>query len=122
MSARDDRPAELLEVLGRKYSTEILAAAAEPVPVRALEEEHDVPIATAYRRIEELVEVGLLEHGGHRLTEDRQRTTVYRRTVESLSVEFGDGELSLDLEECDDEGDDRPADGIDDLWKAVSVG
>ena len=119
MSVRDGQPDEVLEVLGRKYSTEILAAAAEPLPVRALEEEHDVPIATAYRRIEELVDVGLLESEGFRLTEDRQRTTVYRRTVESLSVEFDDGGLRLAVDERDG---DEPRNELDDLWRALSVG
>jgi DNA-binding PadR family transcriptional regulator len=46
--------------LGKKYSAEILTATTEPCSARELSEELDIPIATSYRRIEELLNAGLL--------------------------------------------------------------
>jgi len=81
-------PEPLLDALGGRYSVDILEAADEPVSAQQLSDEMDVPIATCYRRIEELVEAGLLRLEGRELSEQGRRTNVYRRTVDELTVEF----------------------------------
>jgi predicted transcriptional regulator len=81
-------PELLLDALGGRYSVDILEAADEPVSAQQLSDEMDVPIATCYRRIEELVEAGLLRAEGRELSEQGRRTNVYRRTVDELTVEF----------------------------------
>jgi len=48
---------EAVEVLGRKYSVDILRAAREPRSVSWLSQELDIPIATCYRRVKELSEI-----------------------------------------------------------------
>src|SRR6056297_1913270 len=52
---------DLIEVLGNKYNTEILSATTDPKSAQDLSDELDVPIATCYRRINELTETNLLE-------------------------------------------------------------
>ena len=82
----------VLSALGSKYSAEILCAAGTPKSAQALSEDIEIPIATCYRRIEELVDAGLLECEGRRLSEEGRRTNIYRRTIDEVGVEFtGDG-------------------------------
>ena len=58
MSADDE---EIIEVLGNKYNPEILDAAGEPKSAQELSDQLGVPIATCYRRINELEDTELLE-------------------------------------------------------------
>jgi predicted ArsR family transcriptional regulator len=85
-----------LAVLGRKYSIDILSAAESARSAQDLSEEVDVPIATCYRRIEELVDAGLLQSEGRQMSEKGRRTTVYRRTIDELSVDFTEEDPGLD--------------------------
>ncbi|NHN49555.1 helix-turn-helix transcriptional regulator [Halostella sp. JP-L12] len=78
----------LLAALGSKYSVEILHATRTPTSAQELSDELDVPIATCYRRIEELVDAGLLKCEGRQLSEEGRRTNVYRRTLDELTVDL----------------------------------
>lgn len=84
----DSDSAALLAALGSKYSAEILCAAGTPKSARTLSDDIGIPIATCYRRIEDLVDVGLLVCEGRRLSEEGRRTNIYRRAVDALEVEF----------------------------------
>ncbi|MWV39328.1 MULTISPECIES: helix-turn-helix domain-containing protein [Natrialba] len=84
----DSDPAGVLSALGNKYSAEILCAAGTPKSAQALSEDIEIPIATCYRRIEELVDAGLLTCEGRKLSEEGRRTNIYRRTVDELEVDF----------------------------------
>ncbi|MFT4890834.1 MAG: putative ArsR family transcriptional regulator [Halobacteriales archaeon] len=88
--------ADALGVLGRKYSIDILSAAESARSAQELSEQVDVPIATCYRRIEELVDAGLLKSEGRQMSRKGRRTTVYRRTVDELSVDFTAEDLDVD--------------------------
>ncbi len=78
----------LLSALGNKYSAEILCAAGTPKSAQTLSEDIEIPIATCYRRIEELVDVGLLECEGRRLSDEGRRTNIYRRTLDEIEIDF----------------------------------
>jgi len=84
----DGGPRELLSALGSKYSIEILHATRTPASAQRLSDELGVPIATCYRRIEELVEAGLLECEGRNLSEEGRRTNVYRRTLDEITIDL----------------------------------
>lgn len=90
----------VLAALGGKYAARILAAADEPVSAQELSEELDVPIATCYRRIEELESAGLLACEGRQTSDRGRRTKVYRRTVDGAVLAL-DG-LALDVESHSD--------------------
>jgi predicted transcriptional regulator len=111
----DARDAELVRTLGSKYSVEILGATKEPRSAQELSEHLDVPIATCYRRIEELSEAGLLELEDSVLSDDHRRVDVYRRGVDELTVVFGDGEFEVDAEERT-----RVKNKIDDAWRTLT--
>ena len=89
---------ELLQALGSKYSAEILDATDEPRSAQELSEELDIPIATCYRRIDELTEHDLLELHDNVLSDERRRIKVYRRNVDAVRVQF-ENSLAVDVEE-----------------------
>lgn len=78
---------EPIRALGREYSTEILGATGEPKSATQLSDSLDIPIATCYRRVEELVTAGLLEEYAAD-TSDTSGATRYRRTTDAVGVRF----------------------------------
>ncbi|WP_226481577.1 winged helix-turn-helix domain-containing protein [Natrinema amylolyticum] len=82
--------AAVLSALGNKYSAEILCAAGTPKSAQALSKDIEIPIATCYRRIEELVNAGLLTCEGRQLSEEGRRTNIYRRTLDEIEIDFSD--------------------------------
>jgi predicted ArsR family transcriptional regulator len=107
---------ELLRTLGNKYSAEILDATDEPRSAQELSDELGVPIATCYRRIEELTEHDLLELHDNVLSDDRRRIKVYRRSVDGVQVEFDDV-LTVDIEERSE-----VTSTLDEAWRTLSEG
>lgn len=74
--------------LSTSYSIEILEATGQPKSAAELSRELDAPIATVYRRLEELVESDLLTQDGSRVSDDGRQEKVYRRTIDGFSLEF----------------------------------
>ncbi|ERH07438.1 MAG: hypothetical protein J07HN4v3_03079 [Halonotius sp. J07HN4] len=105
---------ELIEVLGNKYNTDILSATTEPKSAQDLSDELDVPIATCYRRIDELTDADLLTLHDRPLSDEHRRIKVYRRNVDKVEVNF-DGGVSVDIAE-------RSAvkNKLDDVWRTMS--
>lgn len=105
---------DLLSTLGNKYSAEILDAADEPKSAQDLSDELEIPIATCYRRIDELTEHGLLELHDSILSDDRRRIKVYRRNVDEVEVRF-DEDLTVGVT-------DRAevTNTLDEAWRALS--
>ena len=106
---------ELLQTLGNKYSAEILDATDEPRSAQELSDELEIPIATCYRRIDELTEHDLLELHDNILSDDRRRIKVYRRNVDAIRVEFGDEELFVDIDERSE-----VTNTLDEAWRTLS--
>jgi len=94
-SPADDDPdaiESLLAALGGKYAARILAAADRPKSAQQLSDELDVPIATCYRRIDELEAAELLVCQGREPSRRGRRTNVYRRTIGGVTLGLdGDG-------------------------------
>ena len=107
---------ELLRVLGNKYNAEILRAANEPKSAQELSDELEIPIATSYRRIEELTEADLLELSGREFSDEGRRTKVYRRSVDALEVDFQDSAIEVGV-------NDRPEveNSLADVWRDLKV-
>ncbi|KXB06996.1 hypothetical protein AKJ51_02325 [candidate division MSBL1 archaeon SCGC-AAA382A20] len=92
---------EVLGPLADDYSIRILAATRDDgKTVRKLSRELDIPIATCYRRVKELVDANLLEVVDKKLTQEGKRATVLRTNVSFLQVsfEFEDRELKISIE------------------------
>lgn len=97
-SASDVDVQVLLDALGGKYSGELLCAAETPQSASALSEEIDAPIATCYRRIEDLVDAGLLTCAGSEASGTGKRSYVYRRTVDEVSVDLSGDSPELTIQ------------------------
>jgi len=108
--------ADLLQTLGNKYSAAILDATDEPRSAQELSDELGIPIATCYRRIDELTEHDLLELHDNILSDDRRRIKVYRRNVDQVRVEFDDS-LVVDIEERTE-----VTNTLDEAWRTLSEG
>ena len=106
----------LLRTLGNKYSAEILDATDDPQSAQDLSDQLDIPIATCYRRIDELTEYDLLELHDSILSDDRRRIKVYRRNVESVQVDFEEN-LSISVEERSE-----VTNKLDEAWRTLSEG
>jgi predicted ArsR family transcriptional regulator len=106
--------ADLLSTLGNKYSAAILEATDEPMSAQDLSGELGIPIATCYRRIDELTEHGLLELHDNILSDDRRRIKVYRRNVDEIEVRFESG-LAVGVTERAE-----VTNTLDDAWRALS--
>jgi hypothetical protein len=106
---------ELVRTLGSKYSAEILGATGEPTSAQELSDRLDVPIATCYRRIEELNGAELLELEDSVLSDERRRVDVYRRGVESVTVSFGEDGFGVTVERRT-----RVKNKLDDAWRTLS--
>jgi len=107
---------EIVEVLGNKYNPEILDATGEPKSAQELSDELDVPIATCYRRINELEETDLLELHDRPLSDEHRRIKVYRRSVDAVEVTFHDG-LNVELEERSE-----VQNKLDQVWRTMTEG
>ncbi|WP_251330200.1 winged helix-turn-helix domain-containing protein [Haloplanus pelagicus] len=106
---------EMLRVLGNEYNPEILSFAHEPRSAQELSDQLDVPIATCYRRIEELTDADLLEHHDRVLSDERRRVNVYRRNIEEVIVEFSDGDVTVEVEERR-----KVKNRLDEAWRTLS--
>ena len=104
---------DILQTLGNKYSAEILDATDEPASAQELSDELGIPIATCYRRIDELTEHDLLELHDN-ISDDRRRIKVYRRNVEEVRVDF-DEELTVHIEERTE-----VTNKLDEAWRTLS--
>jgi predicted ArsR family transcriptional regulator len=104
----------MLQTLGNKYSAEILEATDEPQSAQELSDELGIPIATCYRRIDELTEHGLLELHDNILSDDRRRIKVYRRNVETVHVDFEES-LTVTVEERS-----QVTNKLDEAWRTLS--
>ncbi|WP_167599494.1 helix-turn-helix domain-containing protein [Halorussus marinus] len=107
---------ELLRVLGNKYNAEILRATNEPKSAQELSDELEIPIATSYRRIEELTEAELLELSGREFSEEGRRTKVYRRNIDTLKVSFEERQIDVEAEDRPDEEN-----SLADVWRDLKA-
>ncbi len=85
-------------VLMDDYNLKILAATAlKPMSVREIAYKFDIPLASAYRKIKELENFGLIEIEETKLTRDGKRYKLYRSQVENFEVSYHRNTLKIKL-------------------------
>lgn len=93
----------VLKALADEYSQAILLSTVEKaVSAVELSTKFNIPISTAYRRIHELEEVGLIAVERSVITDDGKRYDLYRSTVKGVKVIFGTGSVVVELEPNED--------------------
>ena len=105
----------VVRTIGGKYSAEILGATGEARSAQELSDLLDIPIATCYRRIEELSDSGLLQFEDSVLSAERRRVDVYRRDVDEVAVVFGDEGFDVEAERRTE-----IKNKIDDAWRTLT--
>lgn len=79
------------------YSVKIISMAMQrPITVQKVSEELDIPPATCYRKVNELVEKGILVEGRKVLVEGQKRRTVYTSLVKEVKMEITSEGIRLD--------------------------
>ncbi len=94
-------PIAFLRGLGNKYNPEILQRTYEPKSAQELSDELDIPIATSYRRVEELQDLGLLAEEGKEFSDEGRQRTVYRREVDAITIRLTDDGGAIEIETKD---------------------
>jgi predicted transcriptional regulator len=93
----DDRSDELLELLGEARVRQILAATSrEALSAKELSEECGVALSTIYRRVEDMVDHGVLVERT-RIESDGSHHSVYEANIDHLDVDVGDGSIEVDV-------------------------
>ena len=100
----------IVSMLGERYVLDILdAVSAAPKSAKEIAHDAEVPTTTLYRRLDGLVDTGLLEES-IRLDGGGDHYHVYRATLEHLKLsrsEAGlDLDVSIDIAEASDRWDD----------------
>jgi len=85
----------VLDALGDEICRTLIAALAEPRTASELSERCDVPLSTTYRKLESLVDAGLLEERTE-VRSDGHHTTRYVRAFEGVAVSV-DGSDTLSV-------------------------
>lgn len=88
----------ILSALSDEYSRKILTATIE-IALSALElsKKYEIPITTVYRRIEELVEAGLIAAVKSGRTTDGKWYDLYRSLLRRIDVSFENGDVRIDV-------------------------
>jgi predicted transcriptional regulator len=96
---RDEKRRSLIvAALADEFSNRILASAIiNPRSVMDLVREHGIPMTSAYRRVKELIDCGLLEVERIVLTNDGKKYDLYRSTVRAINVRFENGVVEVDV-------------------------
>jgi len=93
-----ERRGRIITALADEFSNRILASTInQPRSVMDLVREHNIPMSSAYRRVKELVNCGLLGVERIMLTNDGKKYDLYRSTVRAVNVRFENNVLEVDI-------------------------
>jgi len=73
----------------------------EPLSAKDIVERCDIPSSTAYRKIERLVDLGLLEEG-IRIRSSGKHASEYRRCIDGVELSIGDDGTELRVVGCEE--------------------
>jgi len=109
-----DPDRDVLGILGDDVAKDILTVTDQrAMSAQALEARCDASLTTVYRRVDELIESGLLRERLELRPDGNHRKT-FESNLERLSVSIDDGELEVDVEKRDD-----PPDRLRTIWDAI---
>ncbi len=82
------------QLLADPYSLQILASSYnKPRSTQELSMMLDIPVASAYRRVKDLENEGLLKRAGRPLTREGKRYWIYQSQVNNITLVFENGKL-----------------------------
>lgn len=108
-------PETIMNVLGDDCARRILCETSkEPQSATELADRSNVSQQTIYRRLDQLLEAGLVSETT-RPRADGHHDTVYEALLNRFELHLRDGSFEADLERSDETG--RPADELTRLWR-----
>jgi len=94
---KDEMKQRIITAIADDYSRKILHAASErPVSAVELTSQYGIPVTTVYRRIEELIEAGLLASVKSGRTREGKWFDIYRSPIKSIRMSF-EKELTVNV-------------------------
>lgn len=95
----------VLKALADEYSRQILASIMDrSKSVVDISTECKIPMSTAYRRIHDLEEVGLVQVNGSVISSDGKRYYLYRSKIKAVRAIFGLDSLNVEIIPNEDMG------------------
>ena len=105
----------ILAALADHYSRNILTATIErPMSALELSRQYNIPVTTVYRRIEELVQAGLLAAVQSGRSKDGKWYDLYRSLLRSINVSFENGNVTIDVR-----ANENLADKFTRMWTSI---
>ena len=105
----------LIRALADEYSRKILLSTVDkPRSVEELSQSLQIPISTAYRRVNEMKDVGLLTVEKTIITDEGKKFELYRSSFRAMSIQLDRGEVVVDAELNED-----VATRLSRLWAAL---
>lgn len=96
MTEKDNGHDILGDVIDDKAVKVLQGLQGEPLTVRKLARKMDMAIATTYRRINLLEEVGLVDNKGTTLLSGSKRAKIYGTDIERIKVDLRRGEVEVE--------------------------
>lgn len=88
-----------VELLSDDYVVAILSSThIKAKSAKEISKKNDIPIAVCYRRVNQLVDLGLLEKEERALTQDGKRTWLYKSNLKTAQVSYEEGKLKARFE------------------------
>ncbi|MFQ5921127.1 MAG: ArsR/SmtB family transcription factor [Nitrososphaerales archaeon] len=95
----------VLKAVADEYSRAILTSTVDrPKSIVEISSECKIPMSTAYRRVHELEEVGLVQATRSVISEDGKRYYLYRSRIKAVRTTFGIDSLSVEIIPNEDMG------------------
>lgn len=89
---------DIAQILMDEYNMKILAATShKPKGARELAFLFDIPMASCYRKIKELLGAGLLEVESTELSADGKRYSVYKSQIDTVTLVYERGQLRVQV-------------------------
>lgn len=89
---------DFIRLVGQDYTLEILSATKYPQTANTLSDRLDIPIATTYRRLDELTKADLLREVSLTSETENSESTAYQRTIENVRIEFEEDSIMINSE------------------------
>lgn len=89
----------IIRALADEYSRKILLSTVEKArSVEELSHSLEIPISTAYRRVNEMRDIGLLTVEKTIITDDGKKFELFRSAFKALNLQLEKGEIIIDVE------------------------
>tara|TARA_B100000315_G_scaffold250719_1_gene284048 strand:+ start:1290 stop:1649 length:360 start_codon:yes stop_codon:yes gene_type:complete len=94
---------KVLTALADEYSRKILSATIQKaMPVSDLSASYRIPISSTYRRVRDLLELGLLAVEKSVISDEGKRFELYRSTAKRVDIRFNLGDVEIEIIPNDD--------------------